>query len=81
MRDTVLRALERCSSCALDTDEERGVVADAVLAALRAAPDAVLIRRLFENAATPGTRIAVVASDGKRLSAAIESAVKLAGGA
>jgi hypothetical protein len=80
MRDTVLRALERCSSCALDTDEERGVVADAVLAALRASPDACLVRRELEAAKSGAGALAVTRGiGGKREAELLCAAARLAG--
>ena len=79
LRLSILRALERCASCALDTDEERDVVADAVLAELRMHPDAHLIRSVFTNAPTGGARLCVMRALGvKRESRVLSAAARLA---
>jgi hypothetical protein len=79
LRLSILRALERCSSAALDNDEERDVVADAVLAELRMHPDAHLIRSVFTNAPTGGGKLIVMRTiGGKRESLVLSAAARLA---
>jgi hypothetical protein len=79
MREVVLRALERCASMGLDTDEERGVVADAVLSALAATPEAHLIRTELANArSSAGYLVVTRAIGGAREGRLLEAAARLA---
>ena len=79
LRSIIERALQRCSSCCLDNDEERRVVADAVLAAIANTADAHLIRQAFSNAPTGGTKlIAMRGLGGKREADVLNAAARLA---
>lgn len=78
-RDELVSVLEGCAHLCLDTEEERRMVAERLATALRADPDAVLIRGLFEHAHTTGGRMVAVSSHGKRLGFLVDAAARLAG--
>jgi hypothetical protein len=80
LRDTVAAALARCTSCCLDVDEERAAVAEEVVDALLARPEAQLVRAVFANAPTGGTRLIVMREiGGRREAEVLDAAARLAG--
>lgn len=70
----ILAALERMSSRCLDDQGERHEVARAVGDALRAHPDAQLVRRAFEAAPSATGKLIVMRAIGGRLEADVLSA-------
>lgn len=64
LRATVEQALESCSSMCLDTEEERGLVASAVIDALFARPEAQALRSAFAAAPTQVGKLVVMREAG-----------------
>ncbi len=79
--DLIRRTLESVSSACLDNERERAVVAAVIDEALRAQFEAQLIRKEFAGCSETRGHLAVTrAIGGRRESALLEAAHKLAGG-
>lgn len=80
MRERVARVLAQHSSLCLDTEEERGVLVDALVASMHEHVDAWRIREFFSDAPTTGARVATLAaSHGKVWGEVLDAACRLAG--